>query len=130
MSRENVDIMRRGFDDYITTGDLPLAIIHEAVEVHDHDTPDQGVYRGHAGYARWLVEWGAAWSSWTLEPEEFIDAGECVVVVIRLKALGHSSGIEVERHDGLLFTLAAGKIVRLDYFNNKPQALDAVGLAD
>jgi ketosteroid isomerase-like protein len=130
MSQENVDIIRRGFETFLATGEPPWAIFDEAVEVTDHDTPDQGTYRGHAGYARWLIEWGDAWSRWTLVPEEFIDAGDCVVVVIRLRAVGQSSGIEVERLDALVYRLREGKIVSLDYYNNKPEALKAVGLAE
>ena len=70
MSQRNVRILRRGFDCFMATGEPPWEIIHEKVEVYDHDTPDQGDYRGHAGYARWLEDWGAAWAEWSIEPEE------------------------------------------------------------
>ncbi len=129
MSRTNVEIVRQGFEHFLETGEVPWEIFDEGVEVHDHDTPDQGVYRGHAGYARYLADWGAAWSMWTFAPEEFIDAGDCVVAVIRMKAKGESSGIAIDRQDGLVYKLRDGMIVRLDYYNNRAQALKAVGLA-
>ncbi len=130
MSRTNVEIVRQGFEHFLETGEVPWEIFDEGVEVHDHDTPDQGVYRGHAGYARYLADWGAAWSMWTFAPEEFIDAGDCVVAVIRMKAKGESSGIAIDRQDGLVYKLRDGMIVRLDYYNNRAQALKAVGLSE
>jgi ketosteroid isomerase-like protein len=63
-------------------------------------------------------------------PEEFIDAGDCVVAVIRLKAKGQSSGIEVERQDAIVYKLRDGQIVRGDYYNKREQALEAVGLRE
>jgi ketosteroid isomerase-like protein len=130
MSEANVELVRQGFEHFLATGEVPWVIFDEAVEVHDHDTPDQGVYRGHAGYARYLGDWGAAWSTWTFAPEEFIDAGECVVAIIRMKAKGESSGIAIDRQDGLVYKLRDGKVVRLDYYNNRAQVLEAVGLSE
>jgi ketosteroid isomerase-like protein len=130
MSDENVELLRRGFDYFMTTGEPPWEIIDEEVEVYDHDTPDQGDYRGHAGYARWLEDWGAAWADWSIEPEEYIDAGDSVVVAIRMKTKGLGSGIEVERQDAMVWEMRAGKVVRLDYYNDRKQALESVGLAE
>jgi hypothetical protein len=55
-------------------------MLDEDIEVHDHDTRDQGEYRGHAGYGRSLKDWGAAWADWTMEPEEYIDARDQAAV--------------------------------------------------
>lgn len=123
-----MELVKRGLEYFTATGEVPWEIIDEDVEVYDHDTPDQGDYRGHAGYARWLGDWGAAWAEWSIEPEEFIDAGDYVVAVIRMKAKGQGSGIEVERQDALVYKLRDGKIVRADYYNNRAHALEAVGL--
>ena len=45
-----------------------------------------------------------------------------------MRATGRVSGIELDRLDGVLYTLAEGSIIRLDYFNDQQQALDAAGL--
>jgi ketosteroid isomerase-like protein len=65
---------------------------------------------------------------WRLEPERFIDAGDRVVVVARLSARGKASDVSLERHDGMVWTVRDGKAVRLDYFNNPTEALEAAGL--
>jgi len=129
MSQQNVELMEAGIAHFIATGEPDWSTIHQEVEVYDHDILDAGKYRGHAGYRRWLEDWAAAWSEFTLEPEEFIDAGERVVVVLRMKATGRGSGVSLERRDALLVELHDGQAVRLDYYNNREQALEAVGLA-
>jgi hypothetical protein len=68
MSQENVEIIQRGFEQYFATGEPPWDVYDEGVEVYDHDTPDQGVYRGHDGVRRWLEDWGAAWAEWSIDP--------------------------------------------------------------
>ena len=129
MSEENVEIARRAFERFLTTGP-PWDMLDEDIDVHDYDTPDQGTYRGHTGYGRWLKDWGAAWADWTMEPQDYIDAGDQVVVVFLMKATGRDSGVAVERQDAMVARMRNGKIVSLDYYNNKRQALKAVGLEE
>jgi len=85
-------------------------------------------YRGHAGVVRWLEDWSSAWSEFSMEPEEFIDAGERVVAVVRMRAKGRSSGLVLDRQDAVVQELRDGMIVRIDYYNSRDQALKAVGL--
>jgi ketosteroid isomerase-like protein len=84
----------------------------------------------HTLVLRWLEEWGAAWAEWSIEPEEFLDADDQVVLVFRMHATGRGSGVELERRDAIVYTFRAGKIVRLDYYNKREQALEAVGLSE
>jgi ketosteroid isomerase-like protein len=112
----------------MATGEPHWQAFHEEVEVHDHDTVDQGEYRGHSGLGRWLEDWSAAWSEFTMEPEEFPDVDEHVLMFVRMKATGVSSGLALERQDAMVFAVRDGKVVRLDYYNNRTEALEAVGL--
>ncbi len=130
MSQENVELIQRGLDHFLRTGVPAWDEIHPDVEVHDHDIPDAGDYRGHAGYTKWLQDWGEAWESYTAEPDLFIDAGDRVVVELKLVATGGGSGIEMERRDAILFAVGDGLITRVDYFNNPKQAHEAAGLRE
>jgi ketosteroid isomerase-like protein len=130
MLQANVALVQRGLEHFMATGEVPWELFHENVEVYDHDTPDQGAYRGHEGYGRWLEDWGAAWAEWTIEPEEYIDADDAVVVFLRMKTKGRGSGVEVERQDALVHKLCNGKVVRADYYNDRKQALAAVRLEE
>ena len=104
MSQANVALMKRFYERFLTTGELPWDMLDERIEVHDHDTPDQGAYRGRTGVERWLRDWGDAWAEWSFEPEEFIDADDAVIVVIRMQAKGMGSGVELDRQDALVYS--------------------------
>ena len=130
VSEENVEIVRRGLEHFLATGEPDWDTTDEQVEIHDHDIPDRGEYLGAAGVRRWLEDWGAAWAEWSIEPEQLIDAGDSVVVFIRMKTTGRGSGLEVDRADAQVYKLREGRIVRLEYFNDRAEALKAVGLAD
>jgi ketosteroid isomerase-like protein len=130
MSQENVEIIQQGFVVWGETGEPDWSMVHDEVEAYDHDILDAGEYRGRAGVERWLEDWASAWSEFSMEPEEFIDAGKCVVVVIRMRAKGRGSTVEVERQDAIVHEMRDGKVVRLDYYNNREDALKAVGLEE
>jgi ketosteroid isomerase-like protein len=129
MSQENVELVQESLERFVATGEPAWDILHEEIEVHDHDILDAGEYRGHAGFGRWLEDWGAGLPVYSFEPQEFIDAGDVVVAVILLKAKGRGSSVDVERQDAMVCKVRDGKIVQLDYYNSKQQALDAAGLA-
>lgn len=125
----NVARIKRFYDRWFTTGELPWDMVDEKCEVHDHDTPDQGAYLGHAGVERWLRDWGEAWAEWNFEPQEFIDAGDAVIAVIRMHAKGMGSGVELDRQDALVYRFRGDNIGRVDYYNSKEQALAAAGVS-
>jgi ketosteroid isomerase-like protein len=130
MSQENVEIVRRGWEHFVTTGEPLWATIDDEIVIHDHDIPDSGDYRGYAGFAQWGEDWEAAWEDWRWEAEEFIGAGDRVVAVLRVNAKGRGSGVDVERLDGAVWTVRDGKCIRLDYYGSKAEALEAVGLRE
>lgn len=129
MSHENVELVQEALEQFIATGEPPWAALHDEIEVHDHDIMDAGEYRGHEGFGRWLEDWAIAWSEYTMQLEEFLDAGDGVVAFILQKTTGHGSGIALERHDAMVFGVRDVKIVRLDYYNNRDEALRQAGLA-
>jgi ketosteroid isomerase-like protein len=128
MSEQNVERLRRSLEHYFTTGEPDWEALDEGVEVHDHDIPDAGEYRGHAGFGRWLEDFTAAWSGFEIAPEEFIDAGDRVVAVFLIRATGAGSGVSVERKDAMVCEMRDLKIVRVDYYNNREQALASLDL--
>jgi len=129
VSQENVEIVQQALAHFVTTGEPAWDTVHAEVEVHDHDLQlDTSEYRGHAGYEQWIENWAAVWSEFSVEAEEFIDAGDRVVVVLRMNATGRGSGVTLDRQDAIVVEMRDRKMVRLDYYNNRKQALQAVGL--
>jgi ketosteroid isomerase-like protein len=129
VSKQHVELVQRFYQEYFASGELPWSMVDEEIELEDHDAPDQtGVYRGHAGVRRWLEDWNEAWAEWDFDVEEFIDGGDRVVVVIRMRTKGLGSGVELERQDAVVYGFRSKRIIRTDYYNSKEQALEAVGL--
>src|SRR5271166_1005988 len=129
MSQENVEIVQDLLEQFIATGKPTRDTLDQEIVAYDHDVMDAGEFKGHTGFAQWLENWGAAWADYTMTPEEFLDAGENVVSVFRMKATGRG-GVEVERQDAIVWEIGDRKVVRLDYYNNRATALKAVGLAE
>jgi hypothetical protein len=67
------------------------------VVAYDHGIPDSDRYEGLEGLVRWQADWQSGWESWRWDPEEYIEAGERVVAVLRVHARGRQSGAHLER---------------------------------
>ena len=128
MSAESVATVRAGMEHFFRTGEPAWHTMAADVEVRDHDIMDGSEYHGREGIGRWLSNWSEAWSDFRMEPEDYIDGGDCVIAVVHMRATGAGSGSEVDRQDAILCRLRDGKVASMDYYNNVPQAVAAAGL--
>jgi ketosteroid isomerase-like protein len=62
-------------------------------------------------------------------PDEFISDGEHVVVAITSRMTGRG-GIEVDAKSATVATLRGGRLVRWTMYQDKAEALEAVGLEE
>jgi ketosteroid isomerase-like protein len=90
--------------------------------------PARGVYSLDQMGA-YFAEFTEAWESLRLEPDEFIEAGECVVMPNTLHAQGRD-GIELQARAAFVWTVRGGSIARLCFYQERQQALEAVGLSE
>jgi ketosteroid isomerase-like protein len=60
--------------------------------------------------------------------QDFIEAGDQVVTLVRQVGRGRLSGAEVEQRFAQLWTVRGGKIVRMEMYTDKETALEAAGL--
>ena len=88
------------------------------------------VYHGHEGVRQYWRENLSAFSEIDFEVEELIDAGDQVLAVIREREVGRASGAPVESTHFALWTVADGKVIRLQVFDDRQQGLEAAGLLD
>jgi hypothetical protein len=58
MSQEDVELVREALERLLRTGEPAWDVIHEEVEVHDHDIPDASEYKG---LSRKAVALGRTW---------------------------------------------------------------------
>jgi ketosteroid isomerase-like protein len=124
MSQENVEIVRR----------FLVAEFDEALMCVDPDIVwnpvEESSAQGHDAVRASTARWKSEWDDYELIPEEFVDAGDQVVVTVRFRARGRGSGIEIDGRLYDVFTLRDNKIVRMDQFIEQSEALEAVGLRE
>jgi uncharacterized protein len=78
--------------------------------------------------SRRLLEWLSPWEDWRCEAEEFVTAGDFVVVLTRYTGRGKESGVAVDTRGAHLWTMRDGKAVRLEVFSSRRRALEAAGV--
>jgi ketosteroid isomerase-like protein len=128
MSRENVEIVRRFTEAYLR-GDHVRAVSYLAADVVYEVGQELPVRRPDELLATW-ERWEAEWERIELIPEEYIDAGDQVVVVVRYSGRGRASGIELEDRLFEVHTLRDGKVARKRDFKTRSEALEAAGLSE
>jgi ketosteroid isomerase-like protein len=132
MSQENVEMVRRGWEAY-EHGDLAAALATMSPEMVTHVAPRlpvAGTYHGPEGLLQLTLDWAESFDELVVTAEEFTDAGDQVVVRTLHKSRGAQSGAPVEADVWYVFTVHAGKSVRVDVFNDRSEALEAAGLSE
>ena len=137
MSRENVDVVREVIEANRSDAlDSRMAAIlgrcDPRVEFRSVLAAVEGAtYEGHDGVRSYFQDMAESWQEWRNELEEVLHVGpETVVVQIRFQAIGRDSGAEVEGRNAVIFVLADGKLLRVDSYPTREEALEAVGLSD
>jgi uncharacterized protein len=130
VSQANVELVRTIYARF-RAGDTEgaLALYHPDMEIHDRpEVPDPQVYRGYEGVLDALRASDAAFERLELTPEEFVDAGDQVVVVFRFRGTGRESGVPVDDRLAHRWTIRDGKALRMDVHSTPDEALRAAGL--
>ncbi len=84
-----------------------------------------GTRRGPEGFLRGTEEVQESFEDFRIEPEDFIDAGDGVIVPVRISGKGRASGVEQEEHLMHLWVLRDGKVIRGEVFRTTDEALEA-----
>jgi ketosteroid isomerase-like protein len=128
MPRENVEIVRRMWE--ASWGDDPvsaLSFYDPDVEWDGTNLPDGKIARGHEAIVDHMLRWAEMWDGWTVEAEQFIDAGADQVIVLFREAGRSDSGLHMDERHAELYRLRDGKIIYRRGFSDPDEALEAVG---
>jgi ketosteroid isomerase-like protein len=129
MSQENVEIIRRGYEEFGRTGDFDPELFEPEFEFDNSNAKlDAAIYRGPGGLREFLSLMRDMWEHMRFEPEEYIPVDENrVVVPVRITVVGRD-GIETAARSAHLFTMRDGRVARMKAFQSKADALEAAGL--
>ena len=135
MSQENVEILR-GILGEMARGNFWALAPYLDADVEWIWAPEfQGIvgekiFRGPEGVEAATREFFEPWERYTLEAEEFIDAGDSVVVVTHGRGRSKRGGPDVEHRTATVWTLRDRKVVRMTGYDDLAEALKAAGLSE
>jgi ketosteroid isomerase-like protein len=131
MSQENVEMVRAALDAF-SGGDWDAALKDAAPDVECDMSravgPLRGVY-GREQMEKVLSYFGESFESLRVEPHEFIEVGERVVVPQTAHLVGRD-GIEVEARTTWIWTIRDGAIARVCLYQERQEVLEAAGLSE
>jgi ketosteroid isomerase-like protein len=138
MSRENVEIVRSMFAAAargINLGEVDdlNGLLHAEIEWIPINAALEGTrYRGHDGVRQWIEDMKRDWDYFEARPKEFRDLGDDRLLALGTwRARGRSSGVELESQPAAwLVQLRNRKVVRMQTFTDRSQALEAAGLSE
>jgi ketosteroid isomerase-like protein len=134
MSQENVEIVREAFESFLGGNQEMTAQLVDP-EVEFHGTVG-GLQEGQIAHGQSEIDQTfesedlEAWEERRLEAEEFIDAGDAVVVLLHEYRRGKGSGIELETETAVVVAVSQGRVVRIQGYMDREAALEAVGLSE
>jgi ketosteroid isomerase-like protein len=125
---EDVERLRRGYAAFNEGGlEAILDWLAPEIEVSDRQSvPDRTTHVGLVGIVALFESNLEVFDQMNFEPEEFIDVGEQILVVLRQRVRGRGSGVEVEGRVAHLWTMRDGTPVNLKIFGDKKKALEAL----
>jgi ketosteroid isomerase-like protein len=93
--------------------------------------PDQDkVTYGHDGYLRPIQTWLDAFDDLRFDPEEVIDFGDKLLVMVRWSGHGSGSGVPMSGQLFQLLTQRRGLVQKQEDFGDRAEALEAAGLRE
>lgn len=141
MSQENVELVRAalvpvGVDLVSLTESGELLKLVDLTAV----APDMEVafatpagpmteFRGPNGFIEGWSDWMIPWASYQVDIEEMLDAGDRVVALVTLSGQTLHDGVQIEQPGAAVFTVACGKIVRVEFHLDQREALESAGLS-
>jgi ketosteroid isomerase-like protein len=130
MSQENVEIVRRVIDaqnrDDLAES-LRLYFPEAEIDWSRSKGPLRGVYRGHVGIKTFQNEFWTAFEDIRLDAHDFMASGSEVVVPNTAHLRGRD-GIEVVARATFVYTVENRRITRVRMFQERAEALKAVGI--
>jgi len=132
MSQADIETLRAAYEAISRRDwDRIFRRMHPEFEMKMPDRdPLGGTYRGPEESKRFYDEMFEPFEEVVVEPEEFFERGDQVVVFFRWRARPRGSSAVVENRAGHLWTMRHGKPLRCELFPVREKALEAAELRE
>ena len=129
MFEEDAERLRGAYQAFNEGGvEAFLERLAPEVQIRDRDSsPDRAETRyGKAGIMELFASYMEAFDALRLEPQEFIDCGEQILVSLHQRVRGKGSGAEVVGNIAHVWTMRGTEPFRLRIFGDKESAIRAL----
>jgi ketosteroid isomerase-like protein len=128
MSQENVEVAQQVLRA-CASGDLDAALAHADANIVWNPSQERQV-AGITAVRATMERWEESFVDLRVSYEETIDAGDRVVLKTHVSGRGRGSGVEVDDRSYMVWTLRRGKVLRMDEFTERSDALQAAELSE
>ncbi len=90
--------------------------------------PGGGTYHGHDGVRELWDDARNVFGDFRNEPERLVGVGDRLVVLVRIRGWGKESGVAVEAKIAHLLTFRGDKVVQVDSYEDRDEALREAGV--
>jgi uncharacterized protein len=128
MSKENVEVVRRAFAAFNERA------VEDLIDLSDPECEwmpfraqlEGMTYRGHEGVRQFVRDMDEDWEAFRIDPVEFHERDDRVVVIGQVNALGRGSGVDVDSVAGFVFELRSGRLAKLISYSDPAAALEVL----
>ena len=133
MSQDNMEVVRRWIETYnrrdieglrdVSDPDIEFRSLFAGIE-------SGGAFRGRTGVYEYFKAIEDAYESFQVLPDELLDAGAAVVFPARAVWTGRGSGASDTTRIAVVTWLRKAKVMRVETFTDRTEALEAAGLSE
>lgn len=130
MTEEYVQRLRLAYEAFGEGGvEAILDRVAPDFQIRDRESaPDRATLVGGEGIMELVRLNMEVFDELEFEPLEFIDRGDIVVVVLRMRVRGRSSGVGIDSQAVHVWQFADGRATRMQIYGDRQRALDEFGL--
>ncbi|MBK8208496.1 MAG: nuclear transport factor 2 family protein [Planctomycetes bacterium] len=114
LNRGDIEAMIKAFDPQIERAEFV-------------DSPHGGTYHGLEAVKAHIIKARETWAEGNCEPEQFIVAGDKIIVLVHVRVRLKTETEWREGHTADVFTFHKGKVTQFHTFANQQQAIEWAG---
>jgi ketosteroid isomerase-like protein len=111
---------RRDLDEFLSYHESDVEFKSLVLEV-------EGVYRGHDGLRAWWENVVDVFPDWMPQIEDAREAGDRVLLRVRVEGHGTGTGIDLDRHAWNVVEVHDGRITSSAFYRTEDEARQAMG---
>ena len=92
--------------------------------------PDAGTYVGAEEIAQYTRDFLEPWQRVTIEAEDITAIGDSVLAAVHQRGTGETSGAGTEMRYFMLWSFRGGKVIRVENYRDRSEALKAAGISE